>query len=63
MHAKNGDDDFEALELAQVEEMMIMEYMACPKEKTMRQQQKYFADLKFSGLEQLLTYAEGVVFV
>ncbi|KAK3172577.1 hypothetical protein OEA41_005901 [Lepraria neglecta] len=63
MHTNNGDDDFEALELAQVEEMMIMGYMACPKEKTMRQQQKYFADLKSSDLEQLLTYADGVDFV
>lgn len=57
------DGAFEALELAQVEEMMIMSCLACPKEKTIRHRHKYFAELKFAGLEELLKHADGIGFV
>lgn len=62
-HMNNQDGDFEALELAQVEEMMVMSYLACPKEKTMRHRHEYFADMEFSGLEGLLKQADSVEFV
>ena len=57
------DGDFEALELAQVEEMMVMSHLACPKEKTMKHRHKYFAGMEFSGLEELLKHADNVEFV
>lgn len=62
-HGNDQDGDLEALELAQVEEMMIMSHLACPKEKTMRHRQKYFAKMRFTGLEELLKHADGVAFV
>lgn len=58
-----GTQDFEAEELAQVEEMMVMGYLCCPKEKTLLQRKIYFSEMKFSNLEQLLRYAETVDFV
>ena len=62
-HSLANPQDFEALELAQVEEMMLMGYLACPKEKTLRQREKYFSNVRFMGLEELLRFAEGVDFV
>ncbi|KAL8749303.1 MAG: hypothetical protein Q9184_006862 [Pyrenodesmia sp. 2 TL-2023] len=53
----------EESELAQVEEMMVMGCMACPKEKTLRQREKYFAQVRFRGLEELLRLAGKVDFV
>ena len=52
------DGDFAALELAQVEEMMVMECLNCPKEETLRQRAKYFEKCKFLDLEQMLMLAE-----
>lgn len=40
--------------LAQMEEVMVMGCLACPKEKTLKQREKYFKDLRFVGLEDLL---------
>ena len=54
----SADDDFAALETAQVEEMMVMGYLSCPKEKTLRQRAKYFGNVKFLNLEQMLILAE-----
>jgi len=42
------------LELAQVEEMMVMSCLACPKAKTLRQREKYFSNIQFRGLAELL---------
>ena len=50
-------------EIAQVEEMMVMSYLACPKEKTLRQREKYFKNVGFRGLRQLLQDAKEVDFV
>jgi len=44
--------------LAQMEEVIVMGCLACPKEKTLRQHETYFKGLKFLGLEDLLKYAE-----
>ena len=46
-------------EMAQVEEMMVKGYLACPKEKTLRQREKYFKDMDFMGLRDLLACAES----
>ena len=56
-------DDAEVLEVAQIEEMMVMGCLACPREKTLRQRETYFSEVGFMGLEELLGYAEGVDFV
>ena len=53
----------EAHELAQVEEMMILGCLSCPKEKTLRQREEYFSQVKFSSLDELLNYAKTVEFV
>ena len=62
-HMNDRNSDFEAMELAQVEEMMVMSCLGCPKETTMRHRQKYFAEMKFSRLGELLEHADGVNFV
>ena len=49
--------------LAQMEEVIAMGCLACPKEKTLRQRDKYFKGLRFLGLKDLLKYAEDVEFV
>lgn len=56
-----ADDDpiSEELEMAQVEEMMVEGYMVCPKEKTMMQRERYFKNISFMCLEELLQYAEA----
>ncbi|KAL2043789.1 hypothetical protein N7G274_003308 [Stereocaulon virgatum] len=56
-------EDPEALEVAQIEEMMVMGCLACPREKTLRQREKFFPEVGFLGLEELLAYADGVDFV
>ena len=43
-----------ALYLASVEEMMITGSGACPREKTIRQRDKFFANFTFTTLEGLL---------
>lgn len=57
-HAADGD--LPALEIAQVEEMMVMGCLSCPKEKTLRQRANYFGNVKFLDLEQMLMLAEKV---
>ncbi|KAI4170651.1 MAG: hypothetical protein LQ348_007072 [Seirophora lacunosa] len=47
-------ENLEALYLASVEEMMITESGACPREKTIRQRGKFFENLTFTTLEGLL---------
>ena len=44
----------ETLYLASVEEMMITGSGACPREKTMKQREKFFRGLEFTTLEELL---------
>ena len=45
--------------LAQMEEVIVMGCLACPKEKTLKQRERYFKDLRFLGLEDLLRYTKG----
>ena len=47
-------ENLEALYLASVEEMMITGSGACPREKTIRQRCKFFKNLNFTTLEELL---------
>jgi len=47
-------ENMEALYLASVEEMMIDGSGACPREKTLRQREKFFKNLSFTTLEELL---------
>jgi len=47
-------ENLEALYLASVEEMMITGSGACPREKTIYQWGKFFKDLNFTTLEELL---------
>ncbi|KAL8993177.1 MAG: hypothetical protein Q9169_006549 [Polycauliona sp. 2 TL-2023] len=58
-----GEELSQEAELAQVEEMMVMSYLACPKQKTLRQREKYFAGVRFRDLGQLLLEARGMEFV
>lgn len=59
----SNDGDFPALELAQVEEMMVIGCLTCPKEKTLRQRAKYFGSVKFLDLEQMLMLSEKDDFI
>lgn len=53
-----ADGDTAALEQAQIEEMMVLGCLACPKEKTLRQRDKYFGQVKFLDLQHMLRLAE-----
>ena len=44
--------------LAQMEEVIVMGCLACPKEKTLKQRERYFKGLRFLGLEDLLRYTK-----
>ncbi|KAL8753742.1 MAG: hypothetical protein Q9199_004840 [Rusavskia elegans] len=64
LEAHAGDEELSGeAEMAQVEEMMVMGYLACPKEKTVRQREKYFAGVRFRDLCQLLHSAKEMEFV
>jgi len=64
LDAYAGKDEItDELELAQVEEMMVMSCLACPKAKTLRQREKYFSNIHFRGLEELLQSAEKLKIV
>ncbi|KAL9614301.1 MAG: hypothetical protein Q9167_001184 [Letrouitia subvulpina] len=58
--AKHAKDEpiSEELEMAQVEEMMVMGYLACPKVTTLKQRKKYFKSIEFMGLKDFLEHAE-----
>lgn len=44
--------------VAQIEEVIVMGCLACPKAKTLKQREKYFKNLRFLGLEDLLRYTK-----
>ena len=44
--------------LAQIEELTVMGCLACPKEKTLEQRERYFKDLRFLRLEDLLRFTK-----
>lgn len=54
--ANSGDSDASAS--AEAEEWQISGAAACPEEKTRRQHEKYFRNLRFLSIEQLLQEAE-----
>ena len=60
---KAGDEITGEQEAAQVEEMTVLSCLACPKETTLRQREKYFSSVQFRGLEQLLQGASEMDFV
>ena len=41
-------------ETAQLEELMVLSCLACPKEKTLAQRQKYFPNTRFRDLRETL---------
>lgn len=47
-------ENLKTLYLASVEEMMITDSGACPRQKTIRQRAKFFENLSFTTLEALL---------
>ena len=53
-----ANDDSAALQLAQIEEMMVIGCLKCPEEKTMRQRREFFGEIKFMDLKQFLELAE-----
>ena len=57
---KHDTDMTESSELAQVEEMMVKGYLACPKGKTLRQRDTYFRNMEFMDLNALLRRADEV---
>ncbi|KAI4086738.1 MAG: hypothetical protein LQ344_007307 [Seirophora lacunosa] len=64
LEAHAGEKELsEELELAQVEEMMVMSYLACPKEATLRHREKYFRRIHFRPLRELLQAAGAVDFI
>ena len=50
--------DSGALEGAQIEEMMVMGCLECPKEKTLRQRAEFFGRVEFLDLRSMLALAE-----
>ena len=64
---KEGDEitaEQEAAQVAaQVEESTVLGCLACPRETTLRQREKYFSSVRFRDLEQLLQCASEMDFV
>ena len=58
-----GREDAVELENAHRDLWMLAGASACPREKTLEQQEKYFGKLKFSTLEELLELAKRVEFI
>ncbi|PFH62476.1 hypothetical protein XA68_13378 [Ophiocordyceps unilateralis] len=54
-------ENYEALYLASVEEMMLTASGACPRDKTMRQREKFFRGLNFITLEELLLQSQSKI--
>ena len=50
--------DSGALEGAQIEEMMVMGCLNCPREKTLRQRAEFFGRVEFLDLKGMLALAE-----
>ncbi|PYH42387.1 NAD(P)-binding protein [Aspergillus saccharolyticus JOP 1030-1] len=50
--------DEENVSLAELEESTILGAICCPREKTLRQREEYFAGMKFVELKELLAMAE-----
>ncbi|KAL8713671.1 MAG: hypothetical protein Q9220_002197 [cf. Caloplaca sp. 1 TL-2023] len=50
----------EARYIAGIELMMITDSGACPREKTLRQREKFFKDLKFMSVEEVIVQAASI---
>lgn len=59
---KNQPDSSE-LAIAEAEEWTVTGATACPKEKTLRQREKYFKNVEFLSLREMLGLAEREGFV
>lgn len=57
-HVPRGEEDTPEMIIARVEEWMIAGATALPREKTLRQREKYFGKVKFSALQELLLRAK-----
>lgn len=57
-HVPRGEEDTPEMIIARVEEWMIAGATALPREKTLRQREKYFGEVKFSTLQELLLRAK-----
>ncbi len=53
----------DVMEIAQLDEWMITGASACPREKTLLQREKYFKNVKFMNLKELLREAEKADFI
>jgi hypothetical protein len=51
--------DVEDVGVIEVEQWTITGATACPKEKTLRQREKYFSAVHFMSLEEMLSLAES----
>lgn len=60
---KSNDWADSAAHAAQVEEMSVKEQLSLPREETLRQREKFFKDIEFRGLEQLIKDAEKGGFI
>ncbi|RDW92956.1 aromatic alcohol reductase [Aspergillus mulundensis] len=50
--------EIEDVGVVEVEQHQVAGATACPKEKTLRQREKYFSNVKFMSVEEMLTVAE-----
>lgn len=57
-HAAPGEEDTHEMIIARVDQWMIAGATALPREKTIRQREKYFGKVKFSTLQELLVRAK-----
>jgi len=51
------------IEPGSLDEWMTAGAAACPKEKTLRQREKYFGRMKFASISELLQLAESKDFI
>ena len=63
-HENNQDEELDEYhERLQVDEMIVLGCLACPKDKTLKQREKFFSGIKFMDLPALLQHATNVDFV
>lgn len=57
-HAPRCEEDKPEMIIARVDQWMVASATALPREKTLRQREKYFGKVKFSTLQELLLRAK-----
>ena len=64
LNARAGEEKLtDRHEELQIEEMMAKSLLLCPKEKVQRQREKFFSNLHFSTLKELLLQAKEKEFI